>query len=193
MPFRLAHVRSAPRGSRARSALAVVLLSASLAAVATADVRIGYIDSARIFQEYKNAQEAQQRFDRQVQGWRDEAAEKEKTVTTLRAEVRDLAPILSALKRQEKEEALQRAVSDYERFVQEIWGPQGKATVENERATGAVVNEIRAVVEKIAVSKNLNLVLDSAGGFIIYADKNLDLTSDVITELNTRNISTTPK
>ena len=110
-------------------------LCRSGARLGAADVRIGYIDSARIFQEYKDAQEAQQRFDRQVQGWRDEAAEKEKAVKQLRDEVRDQAPILSALKRQEKEEALQRAISDYERFIQEIWGPQGRAAQENERAT----------------------------------------------------------
>ena len=153
---------------------------------AAADVKIGYIDSARIFQEYKVAQEAQSRFDHQVQDWRDEAAEKEKQVNQLRSELRDQAPILSALKRQEKEEALQRAQSDYDRFIQEVWGPQGRASQENDRSTGDVVTQIRAVVEKIAVDRNLNLVLDAAGGFIVYADKSMDLTPDVIRELNER-------
>jgi len=157
-----------------------------LAAPARADLRVGYIDSARIFQEYKDAQEAQQRFDRQVQGWRDEAAEKEKVANQLRAEVRDQGPILSALKRQEKEEALQRATAEYERFVQEVWGPQGRAATENERATGEVVAQIRSAVEKVANDKDLNLVLDSAGGFIIYADKSLDMTALVLEELRTR-------
>lgn len=184
---------TARRARRLASALATAAVALALAVAAAADVRIGYIDSARIFQEYQQAVEAQARFDRQVQGWKDEAAEKEKVVATLRAEVRDQAPILSALKRQEKEEALQRAVSDYERFVQEIWGPQGRAAQENERATGAVVNEIRAVVEKIATDKNLNLVLDSAGGFIIYADKSMDLTAEVIQELNSRTVPVNPR
>ena len=148
-----------------------------------ADVRFGYIDSGRIFREYKDAQEAQQRFDRQVQGWRDEASEKESLVKKLRAEVRDLSPILSSVKRQEREEQLQRASSDYERFVQEIWGPQGRAAQENERATQEVVAKIRSAVEKVAGDRGLTLVLDSATGFIIYADKSLDLTSPVLQEL----------
>ena len=151
---------------------------------ARADVRLGYIDSARIFTEYKAAQEAQSRFDRQVQGWRDDAAEKEKSVNQLRAEVRDQAPILSSAKRQEKEEALQKAISDYERFIQEVWGPQGRAAQENARATGEVVQQIRKAVEKVAGDKNLNLVLDAASGVIIYIDKTLDMTPDVLTELN---------
>ena len=173
----------------------VPVLAASLALVPAArgaDVRLGYIDSARIFQEYKDAQAAQERFDRQVQTWRDEAAEKEKLVNQLRADVRDQSPILSALKRQEKEEELQRAITDYEKFVQEVWGPQGRAATENDRATGDVVTQIRAAVEKIAGDKGLTLVLDSAGGFIIYADRSLDLTSQVIDELNKRSAANTP-
>ena len=172
-------------------AFACVLLGAAV--VGAADLRIGYIDSVKIFQEYKEAQEAQARFDRQVQGWKDEAAEKEKLVNQLRAEVRDQGPILSALRRQEKEEALQRAISDYEGFIQEVWGPHGKAAQENERATGAVVTQIRSAVEKIATNKNLDLVLDAAGGFIVYAARSLDLTAEVAQELNSRSTTGTPK
>jgi outer membrane protein len=148
-----------------------------------ADLRMGYIDSSRIFVEYKDAQEAQQRFDRLVQGWRDEASEKEKAVTQLRQEVRDQSPILSALRRQEKEAALSRAITDYDAFIQDIWGPTGKASAENERATGEIVQRIRLAVEKVAGQKGLELVLDAASGYIIYADRTLDLTSEVLAEL----------
>jgi outer membrane protein len=154
-----------------------------------ADLKIRYIDSARIFQEFKDAQEAQARFDRQVQGWRDEAGEKEKLVKQLRDEVRDLSPILSSLRRQEKEEALQKAIADHERFVQSIWGAQGRAAQENERTTREVVEQIRAVVEKLAGENALDLVLDAAGGFLIYADKSLDLTGEVVRQLNERSTS----
>jgi len=164
----------------------VALLAATYQPAHAADLRVGYIDSGRIFVEYKDAQDAQQRFDRLVTGWRDEAAEKEKAVTQLRQEVRDQAPILSALKRQEKEAALQRAVSDYEGFIQEIWGPNGRAAQENERATNEVVQQIRSAVEKVASQKGLQLVLDAASGYLIYADKTLDLTSEVLAELAAR-------
>lgn len=175
------------RWSGILAGLALVPLTWSLAS--PADLRIGYIDSARIFQEYKDAQEAQARFDRQTQGWRDEALEMERQVKQLRDEVRDLSPILSALKRQEKEDALQKAIADHERFIQSIWGPQGRAAQENERTTKEVVEQIRAVVEKIAGEKSLDLVFDSAGGFLIFADKSLDLTSEVVRQLNERSTS----
>jgi len=164
-------------------AVALAALLGGVVAAGAADLRVGYIDSARIFVEYKDAQEAQQRFDRLVTGWRDEALEKEKAVTQLRQEVRDQSPILSAMRRQEKEAALQRAISEYDAFIQDIWGPTGKASTENERATGEIVNRIRQAVEKIAGQKGLELVLDAASGYLVYADKNLDLTGEVLAEL----------
>jgi outer membrane protein len=172
------------RSAASRIGLLIALVAAGSASAA--DLKVGYIDSSRIFQEYKEAQEAQARFDRQVQGWREEAEEKDRAVKKLRDEVREMSPVLSALKRQEKEEALQKAIAAHEQFVQSIWGPQGRATQENERATQEVVNQIRAVVEKIAGEKALDLVFDSSGGFLIYADKSLDMTSEVIRQLNER-------
>ncbi|TMQ73832.1 MAG: OmpH family outer membrane protein, partial [Candidatus Eisenbacteria bacterium] len=168
------------------AALVLALAGGAPRSAGAAGLNVGYIDSARIFQDYKDAREAQARFDRQVQGWRDEAGEKEKLVKQLRDEVRDLSPILSSLKRQEKEEALQKAIAEHERFVQSIWGPQGQAAQENERTTREVVEQIRSVVEKLAGEKGLDLVFDSAGGVIIFADKNLDLTAEVVRRLNER-------
>lgn len=179
--------------SRANAVKAGLLSFAAavlLALPAAAQVKMGYIDSARIFQEYKPAQEAQAQFDRTVQGWRAELAEKERVVATLRTEMRDQGPILSAVRRQEKEEALQRAVSDYERFIQDIWGPQGRAAQENERATGEIVTQIRGAVEKVAQDKDVDLVLDSVGGFIVWADRSLDLTNEVLAELAARLLGT---
>jgi len=164
-------------------ALALAALLGGALAARAADLRLGYIDSGRIFIEFKEAQDAQQRFDRLVTGWRDEALEKERAVTQLRQEVRDQSPILSAMRRQEKEAALQRAVSEYDAFIQDIWGPTGKASVENERATGEIVQRIRLAVEKVASQKGLELVLDAASGYLVYADKSLDLTGEVLAEL----------
>jgi outer membrane protein len=186
-------VRPDSRGARAaRRGFATLLLAACAVLPARADVRLGYIDSARIWVEFKDAQEAQARFDRQIQGWRDEAAEKEKSVADLRKQVRDQSPVLSALKRQELESSLQKAISDYEKFVQEVWGQDGRASQENSRATEDIVGQVRRAVEKIAGQKGLDLVLDVTGGFVIYADKTLDLTNDVLAELNANAVGTSP-
>jgi outer membrane protein len=181
--------------SRRLFPLAGVLTALALLATPARAVegRVGYIDSARIFLEFKDAQEAQARFERQVQGWRDEAAEKERTVSELRKEVRDHSPVLSALKRQEKETALQKAISDYEAFVQEVWGTNGRAAAENGRATDEIIALVRRAVEKLAAQRGVELVLDATSGFILYADKSLDMTNEVLAELNANAAGTSPR
>lgn len=176
------------RGLRlAAAAVAAAWLAAAPAAVSAAtDLRFGYIDSSRIFQEYSVAKEAQLRFDRQVQSWQEEAAEKQRAVEKLRAEVRDQSPILSSVKRAEREEALQKAIGEYETFIQEVWGPQGRAARENETSTQEIVRQVREVVDKLATGKGLSLVLDAASGIVLFADKSFDLTAEVLAELNTR-------
>lgn len=178
-------MRSASTPVRAlRAGLAAALLALLAVLPARAEVRLGYIDSSRIWLEYKDATEAQQRFDRQVQGWRDEAAEKKRVVDQLDAEIKDQSPVLSALKKQEKESARQKAISEYENFVQEVWGPNGRAAQENTRATEEIVNLVRRAVEKVAGQRGVDMVLDAASGYVIYADKQLDMTTEVIAELN---------
>lgn len=185
--------RGSPWARIARGVVGTLLLAAATGSPARADVRLGYIDSARIWVEFKDAQEAQQRFERQVEGWRDEAAEKEKTVNNLRKQVKDQSPVLSALKRQELDSSLQKAISDYEKFVQDVWGQDGRAAQENARATDEIVGMVRRAVEKVAGQKGLDLVLDVTGGFVVYADKTLDLTNDVLAELNSNTVSTAPR
>lgn len=186
-------MRFLPRFGRPAALALAVAIAALAPRPAAAQVRMGYIDSNRIFNEATAARDAQQRFDRQVQGWRDEAAEKERLVSQLRQEVRDQSPILSELKRREKEQALQSAISDYEKFIQDVWGPNGRAQQENDSATRDIVNQVRAVVEKLAADRGLNLVLDSAAGFILYVDRSMDMTLEVITELNDRSNTSGPR
>ncbi|NOT33959.1 MAG: OmpH family outer membrane protein [Candidatus Eisenbacteria bacterium] len=174
------------------AALLLVSVGVQPAHAASGDLRVGFIDSARIFRDFKLAQEAQQRFDRQIQAWQDEAAEKQKAVEKLRTEVREQSPILSTARRQERDEALQKAVSEYEAFVQDIWGPQGRAAQENEQSTREIVRQIREVVEKLATDQALTLVLDTSSGIILFADRSLDLTNAVLVELATRTSTSAP-
>ena len=76
--------------------LAFVLFAAPASAQ---NVRIGFIDSQRIFNEYKAAQEAQDRFAREIQSWRQEADDRRKQVEDLRTELKDKDPLLCESKR----------------------------------------------------------------------------------------------
>jgi outer membrane protein len=170
---------------RVSALLAVVLACCAFAQPAHAqNVRIGFIDSQRIFNEYKSAQEAQDRFSREIQSWRQEADDRRRQVDELRNELKDQDPLLSEAKRLEKESALQKAVSDYDRFVQDFWGPSGKVQRLNDEITREVIGKVRDAVELLANRESYDLVLDAADGNVIFGVKSLDLTQRVLDELN---------
>ena len=171
--------------SRLRPILLAGLALFALARPAAAqNLRIGFVDSQRIFAEYKAAQEAQDRFAREIQSWRTEADDRRRQVDELRNELKDQDPLLSESKRLEKESALQKAVSDYDRFVQDFWGPNGKVQRLNDEITREVIGKVRDAVELLANREGYDLVLDAADGNVIFGVKSLDLTQRVLDDLN---------
>jgi Skp family chaperone for outer membrane proteins len=91
---------------------------------------------------------------------------------------------LSEAKKLEKESTLQKAVSDYDRFVQDFWGPNGKVQRLNDEITREVIGKVRDAVELLANREGYDLVLDAADGNVIFGVKSLDLTQRVLDELN---------
>jgi Skp family chaperone for outer membrane proteins len=170
---------------RAAAVLALALAAGAMGAV-PADaqiVRIGFVDSQRIFESYRGAQDAQERFTREITAWRTEADERRRALDVLRDELRDQEALLSPEKKQEKETAVQRGVADYDRFVQEFWGPGGRVGRLNDEMTREVIGKVRDAVETIANREGYDLVLDAADGNVIFGVKSLDLTDRVLTEL----------
>jgi outer membrane protein len=149
-------------------------------------IRIAYIDSQKIFEGYADASAAQDRFNREIQAWKTEADDRHKQLDALRNEMKDQEAILSETKRLEKETAVQKAVSDYDHFVQDFWGPGGRVERLNDEMTREVVGKIRDEVELIANREGYDLILDAADGNVIFGVKTLDLTDRVLTELNAK-------
>jgi Skp family chaperone for outer membrane proteins len=171
------------RRAWAAAGVVLALLGLSAAPAGAQILRIGYVDSQRIFESYRGAQDAQERFTREITAWRTEADDRRRALDVLRDELKDQEALLSEAKKLEKETAVQRAVADYDRFVQEFWGPGGRVGRLNDEMTREVIGRIRDAVETIANREGYDLVLDAADGNVIFGVKSLDLTDRVLAEL----------
>ncbi|MDI6807980.1 MAG: OmpH family outer membrane protein [Candidatus Eisenbacteria bacterium] len=150
-----------------------------------ADLKIAFIDSEKIFAAYKGTKEAQKAFNVDVQGWQNEADSRKREIELMRKELESQSLMLSEAKRQEKEAALQKKVSEYEGFVQSIWDPKtGKIAARNDELMKPIVEKVKAILDKIAEAEGYSMVIDAADGNIVYGVKDLDLTDRVIEELN---------
>src|SRR5256885_12390108 len=101
--------RGAPGRGRWRRAGALLVLLATCGASALAAtpahaqmIRIAYIDSQRIFEQYADAVQAQSRFEKEIQAWKSEADDRHRQLDALRNELKDQQAMLSEAKRVEK-------------------------------------------------------------------------------------------
>src|SRR6266850_2748061 len=148
-----------------------------------ADLKIGFIDSERIFSEYAGTREAQQSFNREVQELTKTAKEKKTEIDDLQRKLDAQGPMLSEAKRDEQNQALQKKIADYDAFVQKNWGPQGSVSKLNEQYLKPIVDRVHKIVSTIGSGEGYSIILDAADGNIIFGDKSLDLTDRVLDQL----------
>ena len=145
--------------------------------------KIGYVDSIRLRTEFKDFKDAQAILDQDVKTWQEEIAQLEKVVDSLKADSTKISLLLTEAKRKEKNDSLATKRIDYQRVVNETFGPGGKWERKNAELTQPILNKINLVLEKIATEENFIMIFDSVNGNIAYANKKLDLTNLVLEEL----------
>jgi outer membrane protein len=169
-------------------------LSATQVAVSAGavELKIGYIDSDRIFAEYPKTQEVQTAFNREVADLSKSAREKKTEIDELQRKLDQQSPMLSEAKKDEQNLALQKKIGDYETFVQTNWGPNGKISKLNEEYLRPIIDRVHNIVTTIGTDEGYSLILDAADGNVVFGDKQYDLTDRVLSLLRTEDESGTP-
>ena len=152
---------------------------------ASAEIKIGFIDSDQIFANYEKTKEAQASFEREVQDLSKSAREKKDEIDQMQRKLEQQGPMLSEAKRDEQNRILSQKVGEYEKFVQEQWGPGGRISRLNEEYLKPIIDRVHAIVASIGTDEGFSLILDAADGNVVYGDKSLDLTDRVLSELRT--------
>ncbi|MBN1825919.1 MAG: OmpH family outer membrane protein [Candidatus Eisenbacteria bacterium] len=170
-------------GARRILVLATAILSIP-AGIAAADMKIGYIDSARIFAEYKGTEDAQRSFDQEVAAWEQQAQQMKAELDSLHELYQSQSLMLSDAKKAERQQEIAAKQAEYETFVQSVFGPQGRVAEKNGELVRPIVDKINLVLQVIGDDEGFTIVLDAAVGGIVYAADGLDLTDRVLEELN---------
>ena len=164
---------------------AVALLGGVESALAQ-EVKIGYIDSIKIFAENKETQDAERVYRQDVQQWEAQKQRMEQEIARMGEELNAQSPMLSEEKKQERRLEMNRKMDEYKRFMEETFGDNGLAAKRNKELTQPIVDKINRIIEQIAIEQKYSMVFDVANANVVYADKKLDLTYLVLTRLNQR-------
>jgi len=157
-----------------------------------ADLKIGFIDSDRIFEQYPKTKEVQESFNREVQDLSKTAREKKTEIDGMQRKLDQQGPMLSEAKKDEQNKQLQTKIGEYEAFVQSNWGPNGKISKLNEEYLRPIIDRVHNIVTTIGTDEGFSLILDAADGNVVFGDKQYDLTDRVLSLLKTEDESGTP-
>jgi outer membrane protein len=164
------------------ASLAVLLCVAFFASLSQAQVgRYGYVDSERVFSEFKEWDKAQEEFNTQYKAWDDEAKEMQKELEDMIVEYEKQKLILSADKKKEKEAAIEAKRQSLDAFTKEIFGPGGTAERKNNALVKPLMEKLNAAIEKVATEENYDFIFTSEA--LAYAKKDYDITDKIIEAL----------
>jgi outer membrane protein len=165
---------------------AAMVLAGGVVSALAQEVKIGYIDSIKIFAENKETQEAERVYRQDVQQWEAQKQRMEQELARMGEELNAQSPMLSEEKKAERRLEMQRKMDEYKRFMEETFGDNGLAAKRNKELTQPIVDKINRIIEALAIEQKYSMVFDVANANIVYADKKLDLTEIVLQRLSQR-------
>ncbi len=146
-------------------------------------LKIGYIDSNRIMQEYEEVRDAQAKLEKETRRLQVEYNTYVERLDSLNREFERQRLLLSNDNIRKKELELQSLYQTTQTFQQTKFGPEGELYRYQAQLMAPVLEKVDAAVKKIGAERSYDYIMDAAGGALVYALPAHDLTEDVIAEL----------
>ena len=164
--------------------LAGVVWGALISTSWAQQLKIGYVDVPRLKQEYKEFQQAEVRFEKQMAVWQVKADSMQQQMQELADKLENPSPMLTERGKDDIRQQLLARQNEYQLFLNEVMGPEGEAASREYELSKPLIETINTVIKLIALKGNYTYILDSTAGSVLYADEKYDITDKVIAELN---------
>lgn len=170
------------------------LLAALFAALPAAELKIAYVYSEQILKEYKGMQEPLAALNKEKAGFRQRADSLAGLLSKARADLAAQKLLLSDEGRAAKTAEIEELQKRYDDYLREVYGPKGRLEQKTDELMGPVIEKLRETVARIAKDRGYLLVFDASESklAILYAESGLNITRDVIDELNREYQPVTP-
>ena len=155
-----------------------------LSFVSNAQLKIGYVDSDTIMDNFPDVQDARQKLDALIQEWQ---AELKKLESDLKAKQDDYEKRKLIMTEQTNTDAmaditkLQKEIADYR---DKKFGASGELFQKQNELMKPLQNKVFTIIQEVATEEDLDFVFDRSGDILfLYAKSEYDLTAKVIERL----------
>lgn len=166
--------------------IAVALLLGGGVSSGFAQLKLGYINSNKILETYKDAVDVRKQLQELNEQWEKEAKDMQKEIQELNDQLESQSLLLSEERKQEKMQEIQNLAQKYQIYVQQKWNPQtGESLKKEVELMQPVYDKINSAIKKIGEAEGYDYIFDVVAGNILYAsEEQPDLTEKLLEELN---------
>lgn len=161
---------------------AFAIVALGLAGSAQAQMKIGYIDSEKILNEYKPYQDAQQEFQRYEEELSREITKRQNEFEKMQENFERQALLLSEKRKQEEQQAIMQKGQDLRRFVQEATDPQrGRLAQKSAELSEPIIRKVNEIITQVSEDEGYDFVFNSAA--LAFAKEEHNLTDKILEAL----------
>lgn len=166
---------------------AAVVIAATFCAftqTASAQQKIGYVNSEKVLAELPEAKTAQQQLEGVVKGWQDELEKMSKALQAKYEDYQKQQSMMNDQTKQSKQKELVEEEQKINQYKQDKFGQQGELAMQREKMMKPIQEKVFRAIERVAKEQKLAFVLDKATDIpVLYADPQFDYTYKVIDNL----------
>ncbi len=166
------------RGKRLRKFILILALVITTSVLA--EEKYAYVDVLKVMNTSKLGEKLRKQLEDKFNAYKKQAQELQKQIETLKQQLK--SPLLSEKAKKEKEEKLR----DLERQVAQLTvEAQMKLNQLKKQAEQQLLQKIKAITDQYVKEGKADIVFtDRFGGIILYADKTINLTQEILKKLD---------
>ena len=159
------------------------ILTLALASLAFADVKIGYVDSNEIMNNFDEVRQVQADLEKEQRRLESEFNELVFGLDSLKQDYDRQRLLMSDTRRNEKENELANKEKSVQKFQLDKFGPEGEIYKIQNQLLKPVLAKIDDAIQKVGSERGYDFILDAMSGALLYALDSHNLTEDVMDEL----------
>jgi outer membrane protein len=144
------------------------------------DLKVGYIISEVIREEFEDFQTAQRQLDEEKAQWEQQYQEKAQEIVRMEQDLKDKEFVYSDTRKREIQAQLEQMTMELYTFEQEL---TDRLIQRNAELSAPINNRINEILNRIGDDEEYDFIFDANQGNIVYAKDDFDLTDRILDEL----------
>jgi len=160
------------------------ILSTILLSMAFSEIKIGYVDSNEIMNNFEEVRQVQVDLEKEQKRLEAEFNDLVYSLDSLKQDYERQRLLMSDTRRNEKETEIANKEKSIQKFQLDKFGPEGEIYRKQNQLLKPVLGKIDEAIQKVGNERGYDFILDAMSGALLYALDSHNLTEDVMEELS---------